>query len=208
MKEKYKVEGQELTNLLKHKGMEQEINRTFLHPLGIELNLNQKNEIEIYRTKDPKGITYEKINSMLTKVFQQFAMGKSSERTRLLGFTIQVKDLFRNENLKNVSGLLLAPERKKLELIAGCLSAFQHLIYEKIIRKHKEYDSNFDPKQFEFSNLIASLNHNVKEEDWIDVAAIAMMLHSSEKLRKETAKIKDYAENEYPRKTKKDKGVT
>lgn len=201
MTEKRKLEGQELVNMLLHKGVQQEINRTFLHPLGIELNLNKDDQVELHRTDDPKGITYETISGMLTKVFQQFSMRKSAERTRRLGFTIQVRDLFRNKNLEHVHGLLLTPERKKVELIISCLNAFQHLIYEKIIRKHKEFDSNLDPKQFEFSNLIASLNHNVQKEDWIDVAAIAMMLHSSETLKKETAKIKDYAENEYKQKT-------
>lgn len=190
--EKYQVEGKALLNLLKNKGVEQEINRTFLHPLGLELNLNEKNELELWRTNDPKGFVYEKINPMHSKVFGTFASSKSAKRMNKLGFSIQVKDLFRSNKLEEVTNLLIKPERKKVELIIACLSTFSHLLYERIIRNHKIKDQILDPEQFNKEELLNSLMKNIENKDWIDVANLAMMLHQSETLTNEIKAIQEY----------------
>ena len=144
-------------------------------------------------TDDPKGFVFEKINEMQTKVYHQLVTSRSTERQRLLGFVIQVMDIFRSKHLDDVAGLLIAPERKKVELILSCFSAFSHLVYERIIRNHKTKDSNLDPNQFDEDELLEALNKNVEEKDWIDVGALAMMLNQKEKLKRDTLEISYYS---------------
>ena len=57
--EESKMTGVKLLNYLEHNGIVQELNRTFLHPLGLELRLNQNSEkVEFWKTDNPKGYLF------------------------------------------------------------------------------------------------------------------------------------------------------
>lgn len=187
------LSGVELLNFLDCNGIFQEINRTFLHPLGIELRPNyEKNEVEVYVTDDPKGYLLDKVSEMKRQAFYKFNLRKQTERNKMVGFGIQTQDLFRSKNMTQLAGLVLNPERVKIEAIITCFNIFTHIVYSKILSKHQKYDSNFNPAQFNKEELMESMRKNLADEDWVDVAAIAMMLHNSSKLKDEMVKCTDY----------------
>ena len=136
---------------------------------------------------------------MNSQTFQKLCARMHTARTRELGFCIQVKDLYRKENLEDIAPLLVrSPERMKIELIIECLSAFSHMIYTKIIKKHPVKDQNLDPYQFNKADLIVMLMSNIDNRDWVDVAAIAMMLHQRDELQKGMLKInKELSKGEF-----------
>ena len=131
----------------------------------------------------------DRINPMQRQVFQKLQTKKHTQRQKEIGFGIQVKDVFRQENLRNIAALLVSPERMKLELIITCLSIFSHLVYTKIIQKHKDKDNNLDVNQFNEDSLLRLLDSNIKEKDWVDVAAIAMMLDQKDELTRGMYKV-------------------
>ena len=196
-----KMTDAELLNYLEHNGIVQELNRTFLHPLGLKIKLNQDSkEVEFWKTGDPKGYLMDRINKMQTAIFQKLCSRKHTERQSKIGFGIQVRDLYRQVNVSKITDLLITPERMKAELIITSLSLFSHLVYEKIIRKHKEKDQNFNPEQFNKDTLKQMLKNNLDKEDWVDVAAIAMMLHQKEKLTDGMKEISFKARNYHSKK--------
>lgn len=187
------LQGEELLNFMDCNGIIQEVNRTFLHPLGIELRPNyETNEIEFYTTDDPKGYLLDKVSEMKRQTFYRFNLRKQTERNKMVGFGIQTQDLFRSKNMTQMAGLVLNPERVKIEAIIACLNIFSHVVYSKILSKHKKYDSTFNPYQFEKKELMESMRKNLADEDWVDVAAIAMMLDNSDKLQEEMKKCEEY----------------
>jgi len=192
------LQGEELLNFMDCNGILQEINRTFLHPLGIELRPNyEKNEFEFYTSDDPKGYLLDKISQMKRQAFQKFNLRRQTERNKLLGFGIQTQDLFRSENMTKLAGLVLAPDRVKIEAITACFNIFCHIVYSKIMSKHKKYDSNFDPEQFSKDELLENLRKNLRDEDWVDVAALAMMFNQKDELQKSMVKCLEYRDKYY-----------
>jgi len=183
----------ELINFLEHNGITQEINRTFLHPLGLELRINSDTDkIEFWQTDDPKGYVLNKVNKMYSQVFRKFASRKNEERTKLLGFGIQVKDLFRSENMHE-DGLLMPPERLKIEAIISALTEFTHQMYVTFIQNHKEKDNNFSPNQFDYNYLITKLTNHFIDSNWVNVANYSMLLNQEENLKSEMKTIEEKA---------------
>ena len=186
-----KLSDSDLINFLEHNGITQEINRTFLHPLGLELRINSDTDnIEFWQTDDPKGFVLKRVNKMYAQIFRKFAARKNEERTKLLGFGIQVKDLFRSENM-NDNGLLIPPERLKIESIIANLTEFTHSMYVKFIQKHKDKDNNFNPMQFDYNYLTKKLINHFINSDWINVANYSMLLNQEENLKKEMKIIEE-----------------
>lgn len=186
--------GNELCGYLEHNGIVHEINRTFLHPLGLDLRVDQTNcQLELWLTEDPEGYLLDKINPMHKQVFQKLSSSKHAKRQATLGFGIQTKDMFRQENIRKTTGLFIAPERLKIELIMMCLSTFAHLIYRSIIENHGKKDSNLNVEQFSKEQLLRLMQVNINQEDWTDVAAYAMMLHQKEILQKGMEEIQEKA---------------
>lgn len=186
--------GEELLNYLKHNGILQEINRVFLHPLGLELRLNfDTNEMEIWQIDDPKGYLMDRVNTIYNNIFKKLSARKHAKRTELLGFCIQVKDLPNQENVNEISSLVIAPDKLKLETILNVLNTKAYDIYEKILKKHNEKDNNLEPYQFDKEELIILLDKNIKDKDWNDVATIAMMLQGEKELKEKMTYIKTKA---------------
>jgi hypothetical protein len=129
---------------------------------------------------------------MYAQVFRKFASRKNEERTKLLGFGIQVKDLFRSENMHE-NGLMIPPERLKIEAIISSLTEFTHLMYVRFIQKHKEKDNNFNPNQFDYNSLTKMLINHFINSDWINVANYAMLVHQEESLKREMKVIEEKA---------------
>lgn len=178
-----------LVSYLEHNGIKQELNRTFLHPLGLELRINKDtNEIEFWKTDDPKGFVLDKVNKIYAQIFRKFASKRNDQRMKLLGFGIQTKDLFRSENIHE-DGLLIPPERLKIEAIISALTEFTHLMYSTFIQKHIKKDNNFSTDQFDSDYLIRKITSSLLDGNFVNVANYAMLKYFSEKLTEEMIKI-------------------
>jgi hypothetical protein len=201
--------GEELINYLEHNGIAQELNRTFLHPLGLKVNLNvETKELEIWKTEDPKGYLIDRINPIHKQIFQKLSSRKNSERTKAIGFGIQTTDIYRKDYLKPGTHLLIPPERLKIETIIESLTAFCYHIYSKFISKHKEKDQYLEPDQFSIHNAMPLLDRAIIDEDWVSVAAYAMIINNSDDLMKKMAAIKSKAKEYYSRKEEMEKANT
>jgi hypothetical protein len=84
---------------LRNEGILQEVNRRYLHPIGLALevtidpNGDQQKPADLkiwdYR-KDPEGIVFsEPVDKEKARRFESFALAKWVARHRLLGFVIQ-----------------------------------------------------------------------------------------------------------------------
>lgn len=187
-----RLTGNELLDYMEHNGIVHELNRTFLHPLGLDCRLNiDSKEIEIWQTEDDKGFLMDRLNPMHISIFQKLSIRKHTTRNNQIGFGIQTKDTYRPEQLKKIADTIISPERSKIELIMTCLSIFSHYVYTKIVKKHHDYDQYLEPLQFSKAVLLEKLYQNEKEEDWIDVAATAMMLDQRKKLQEGMKEIKE-----------------
>lgn len=173
----------ELKDQMQNQGILQEMNRTMLHPIGLELRLNDENNLEIWKTDDPKGFVFDRINKMYQQVFKSMNIEKQQKRQDLLGFGIQVHDLYRSSKLENLGRLAIPPQKVKIKLIVKCLDTFIHIVYQKILLNHKNKDNNFDIDQFDYPILMERILNNINKKDWVDVATYAMMLHQKETLK-------------------------
>ena len=189
-----KLKSKELMDHLGSNGILQEINRSFLHPLSMEMRINSKlgEEIEIHTTDNPKGFLLDRINKFQSRIFSRFSIQKHTERNRLLGFAIQTEDLYRTNNMEPELGLLIPPERKKIEAIIKFFHIFCHAVHSRLLKNHAHKDHIFDPIQFDKEHQKKMLLKNIEEEDWLDVAAIASFLHQNTSLIEEMKIITKY----------------
>lgn len=172
--------GDQLINYMTHNGIMQEVNRTFFHPIGLDLRMDEDGNFKVFKTSDKEGYLMDRINQMHTSAYRQLAMKKNSMRTRLLGFGIQVKDVFRKDAMKKIAPMFIKPEKQKLTMLLDCFQIFAHAIYSKILAKHKECDMEMSLQQFDIFKLEERLRNNLENGDWVDVAALAMMIHQND----------------------------
>lgn len=78
------------------KGILQEVNRCFFHPLGLALAVNFDPDTKkatglacIYEDDDPEGTCYESINIDKANAFRQWKLGRAPNREKAFGFVIQ-----------------------------------------------------------------------------------------------------------------------
>ena len=79
-------------------GLLQELNRLFLHPLGLALEVIIDNETGvvafggIWQTDDPEGFVFEEINKAKVDYVEKWAAEMAVSRKRALGYVIQHPD--------------------------------------------------------------------------------------------------------------------
>lgn len=186
-----KLAAQELFGFFESNGITQELNRTFFHPLGMELRFNDANEIEIWKTEDPKGYLLNRINPMYRQTFSRLSSRKHSGRNSKLGFCIQVRDVYRKENIQQADHLYLSPQRRKIEMLMMFLAEFTYAMYHKFIHAHKAKDDNISIEQFNYTILNDQLKQHLNNENWVDVANYAMILAYREKLQQKMIDIQE-----------------
>lgn len=187
--------GRELLDYFSSNGILQEINRTFLHPIGLEMSFDLKEDsIRIYKTDDPKGYVLDRINPFLSKQFRKFSMDKQTERNNLLGFGIQIDNLYRSENLKT-GGLMVAPERKKIESITRYFILFVNEMHKQFIDNHQAKDHILIPQQFDSEYLDTKLQDNINEKNYIDAANTLCLIKYSKELMEDMNTIIKYKED-------------
>lgn len=105
----------EIIDLLENFGIMSEVNRTFFHPLGLEIGVNYKDcKVEFSQSKDEE-ITFDRIDKLRQGIFRAYAEQRHNKRYKKLGFLIQTGDLYRSKELKQVEKALPYKMQDSLE---------------------------------------------------------------------------------------------
>lgn len=166
-----KVKENELLDLLENTGILQEINRTFFHPLGLNLKLEKDLTIILERTNKDYGCILDTINKFSIKSFMKFAQEKHKKRQELTGFVIQTRDMLRNERLE----VPVTPiATLKLQTLLKELDNFTFQIKRRLMEKSKDYDN--DLLNLNEEDLHYFMFEDLQKGNRIDGAARAMMI--------------------------------
>jgi len=180
----------ELSDLLENIGVLQEINRTFLNPLGLNLILNQDFSLALQKTEDPEGVILHTVDSFKLRIFNNFRNEKHKKRQAKTGFVIQTTDLIRKEKLlKNKELKLSSPASLKLNALLICIDEAAYHIKARLMEKSSIFDKElFD---IDFSNLYITMRKDASTHNYKDTAAKAMMLMYKDHINNELEKIKN-----------------
>ena len=105
------LEKENLRSVLQDKGILQEANRTFFHPLGLALTIiyfeqTERTELKLQYTEHEEGFVFDSLDKIKRDIFRDFANDKYEKRQDYLGFLIQIQDMLDND-INNVFGILL-----------------------------------------------------------------------------------------------------
>ena len=186
-----KLDNDMLIDLFSNNGIVQEVNRTFFHPLGIELKINsEEKKLEYYYTEEDKGFLLEVISDFQSKLFSAYRNERHEKRGEALGFLIQINDLYRTKNIGD--SLPIPPSTKKFNKIINCFNSFAHGIYKVFAIHHKEHDENLDPNQFNKESLLTRIEANIRQGEYEDAAALLCLLRNLEILKKYMEELQLY----------------
>lgn len=175
----------ELLDLLENNGILQEANRTFFHPLGLNLKLNEKLSLVIETTEDEHGFLLNSINPLALKVFRNFSQKRYKKRQEIAGFIIQTTDMIRQAKLKTA---VTTPATLKLDALLKEVDNFTYEIKKRLMQKSKDYDAelfDFDPAAISYDMF-----NDFQKENFIDGAARAMIMNGMETINTRLKEIR------------------
>ena len=105
----------EICDFLENFGIMAEANRTFFHPLGLEIGLNYKDCCVEFKKAKEDEIVFDKVDRLRQSIFKAFAEQKHIKRYKKLGFLIQTGDLFRSKDIKKITKAVPYQMQDKLE---------------------------------------------------------------------------------------------
>lgn len=180
-----KMETHELLDLLENNGILQEANRTFFHPLGLNLKLDESFSLVIETTEDEHGFLLNSINPLALKVFRNYSQEKYKKRQEIAGFIIQTQDMIRQAKLKTP---VTTPATLKLDALLKETDNFAYEIKRRLMQKSKDYDAElFD---FDSAALSYDMFNDFQKENFIDGATRAMMMNGIEKINSRLKEIR------------------
>ena len=91
---KKQVEGLAVFDLLTNYGIINEVNRSFFHPLGLELLISPSNQLVLYKETQDCPIRFEKIDKLRQSIFNGYSQEQYERRRDKLGYIIQTQDSF------------------------------------------------------------------------------------------------------------------
>ena len=167
-----KVEGKKLLDLLVNNGILQEANRTFFHPLGLNLKLDTKFSLIIETTENEQGFILDTVDKFILRTFTNFSQKKYRKRQRISGFIIQTKDMIRQAKLKVP---VTSPATLRLDALLKETDSFAFKIKSRLMQKSKKYDAElFD---FDYKALTFDMLSDFQDNNFIDGATRAMILN-------------------------------
>lgn len=173
----------------------QELNRTFLNPLGLRLTLNKELEIQLEKTDNPEGIVLHTVDLFQLQLFKDFRIKKHAERLERLGFIIQVKDLIRKDKLEKEKDLYLSsPENLKLKKLLTCVDDVAYKIKTELMKNSTDKDKDAAPIQF--NQMYRKMEMDFEIGNFIEGITKAIMLYSQENIEAELEKIKKIKEKQ------------
>jgi hypothetical protein len=174
------INGDYLIHLMCDKGILQEVNRTFFHPLGLALSVDMVNKhLILYETTDEAGFWFDHLDKMQRFSFNGLANERFEKRSEKLGFIIQTADII-SSTAEDIASALVSPASLRMAIILKSLDLFAYFMKKKLMEKNKKYDNQngFMLKE----ELISRLKQNIEDEDWVDVGNFAALLNNYEEL--------------------------
>jgi hypothetical protein len=176
-------------------GILQELNRTFLNPLGLDLKINKKAELKLEKTEDPEGVILHTVDTFRLKVFNDYRNKKHKERLEKTGFIIQTKDIPRKDALKKDKDLSLSsPENLKLKKLLTCVDNVAYKVKHDLMQHSKEKDKDAAP--ISFSQLYRKMEIDFELGNFIEGITKAILLYYQEDIESELEKIKKIKEKQ------------
>ena len=188
-----RVQQSELLDLLENTGVLQEANRTFFHPLGLNLKLEKNLEITLETTEDENGFILHTIDDFKRKTFNDYRTKKHVNRQTSAGFLIQTRDMIRSNKItKNLK--LTPPETLKLNTLLTCIDEATYHVKKRLMEKSSTLDKEiFD---INFKHMDITIRKDIVDNNYVDVAAKAMMLMYKDHINNELIKIKEIKEKQ------------
>jgi len=188
------LENSKLRDTLLNKGILQEVNRVFFHPLGMALTIiyfeeTERTELKLQYTENPEGYVFDFLDRFKMEMFREFSNNKFDERQECLGFTIQTRDFVEQD--KNYKRNI---KTNRLEILFKFLKMFIYDMQKKFLKHHEEQDK--DNQLHTVSVLESFLFDSLQEKDWVSVANYSMMIQFYNELEKEISELKIEEEEE------------
>jgi len=189
------LQNEALKDLLISNGVLHEVNRTFFHPLGLALTLKyyddiEKTELLMQQDNDPEGTVFGTLDKFKMSMFRDFANSKYLEREDQLGFIIQTRDFTEEDkqykNNKNIKTC-------RLEIIFKYFKKFCFDMQKKFIKHHDVND--VDNHMLSKDQCLAMLDSAINDNDWVSVAAWALIIDNYKDISHEIFSLKMDNEN-------------
>lgn len=188
-------ETDEVLDLFINTGILQELNRTFLNPLGLDLKLNKEAELKLEKTEDPEGIILHTVDTFQLKIFNDYRNKKHKERLEKVGFIIQTRDLPRKAALTKDKDLSLSsPENLKLKKLLTCVDNVAYKVKHSFMQNSKEKDKDAAP--ISFGQVYRKMEIDFELGNFIEGIAKAILIYSQEDIESELEKIKKIKEKQ------------
>jgi hypothetical protein len=180
-----KVNKNELLDLLENTGILQEANRTFFHPIGLNLKLEKDLTLSLEITEDEHGFILHTVDKFKINAFNHYRMERHKKRQARAGFIIQTRDMIRSDKLETS---IVAPSVLKLNLLLTELDNFAFDIKKRLMEKSPEKDK--DLKDLDIEELIYYMHLDFQKGNYIDGAARATLVERIEPINKRLKDIR------------------
>jgi len=184
------IDKEELIDLLMNKGILQELNRTFLNPLGLNLELDGQLKLQLQKTEGEEEATLHTVDKFKLRVFNDYRNKKHSERQEKLGFVIQTRDLLRkNELSKNKNIKLTSPENLKLSKLLKYVDEAAYMMKYNLMANSDIKDKN--AADIPWKKLLHSMEVDFYSGRYLPAMTKAVLINYKEEIETELEKIKD-----------------
>jgi hypothetical protein len=178
------IDKEELQDLLLNIGILPELNRTFLNPLGLNLILNKKLNLDLQKTDDPEGVIAHTVDTFQLKIFNDYRNKKHKKRQAMAGFIIQTKDLIRKDQLIKDKDLhLSSPENLKLKKLLSCIDDAAHKMKRSLMENSTVKDKN--AAHIPFSRLHRKMKVDFDIGNYLEGATKAILINFQEEIELE-----------------------
>jgi hypothetical protein len=183
------LENTELKDTMIGKGILQEVNRVFFHPLGLCLAIiyfedGGRTDLKMQQMADGDEFIFENLDKFKMYEFREFANKRFEEREDKLGFIIQIDDI--SEDDKNYKANKTI-KTKRIETILKNLSMFFYGVQHKFMTHHESHDR--DNIFIGEASAKLMLDSALVDEDWESVAAWAMIMRRYKELNEEISSL-------------------
>ena len=180
-----RVQGNELLDLLENTGILQEVNRTFFHPIGLNLKLEKNFDLVLEQSEKDIGVVLHTVDKFKLKAFAEYRNERHKKRHENTGFIIQTQDMIRSDKLETS---VVNPSTLKLKTILTELDNFTFEIKKEIMAASKEKDGNLSDLDKE--ELTYNIQMHLQKGNIIHAAAYSMMAERINEINKRLSEIR------------------
>ena len=167
------VSKEELMDLLINHGILQEVNRTFLNPVGLDLTLTEELNLKMMKTDDLNGIVKHTIDKNQIRIFSEYRKPRHEQRQKNLGFLIQIGDVIRKNLIQD--NTITPTSTLKLNYLLKCVDNIAYEVKKRFMEKSKTYDSHLENIDYEHIGRMAEAD--AARENYVDAIAKLILVH-------------------------------